>query len=148
MDFQRQPVADARQAGMVGRLLDQRDAQECPQGKTVAATPSDAALRADTLEVTHQQHAKVNARRNRRPTQVAMVVRPALPLDPSIKPRLGEKLVQLSIEHMPFRLRQAGGGHPHLLLLASSLSQRHRPCLLRFTMAIPYSCSEEFSTGC
>ena len=67
---------------MVGRVFGQRDAEELPQRKAVAATPGDAPLRADAFEVADQQHAKIDARRNRRPAEMVVVIR----LDRSSRP--------------------------------------------------------------
>ena len=72
MNLQRQAVADLRQAGMVGRGFGERDAEELPQRKAVAATPGDAPLRADALEVADQQHPKIDARRNSRTADVVV----------------------------------------------------------------------------
>jgi hypothetical protein len=119
-----------------------------PQRKTVATSPGDPTRRPDALKTSHQQHAETGAWWDRGPAQVAVVIRTALLLDPTIQPRLRENLIEFSIEDMPFGFRQVGGGHPHLLLFASSLSQRHRHCLLRLTMAMVHSCSETCSTGC
>jgi len=118
-------------------------------------TPA-APLRADAFEIADQQHAKVDARRNRRAADVVMVIRPADLLDRAVEVGFSQQPIELAIKHVPFRLRQAGGGHPHLLLFVASLSQRHRRCLLRFYDGPTIflfrnffnSRSLTFSTGC
>ena len=44
----------------------ERNAQEVPQAEAVRAPPGDAALAVDAFEVAHQQHPKIDARRDRR----------------------------------------------------------------------------------
>ena len=141
---------------MVWRVLGQRHAEELPQRKAVGTPPSNAALRADALEVTHQQHAEVHAGRNRRPADVAVIVRPAQLLGHAVEARLGKDLVELPIKHMSLGLRQVRGRHPHLLLLVLPLSQRHRrrpPAILDgdtifLSKHFCNSCLQTFSTGC
>ena len=60
------------------------------QRAAVTATPGDAALRGDALEVADQDHAEVGARRNRGPALLIGVVRAAEQLQPQIALRLGQ----------------------------------------------------------
>jgi hypothetical protein len=150
--FQRHAIADAGQAGMVGRLLGRRNAQELPQGKAVGAAPGDASLRADAFIVADQQHAKVNSRRDGPPAQAAMVVRRAHMFDRAVEIGVLQQPVELLVEDMSHRPRQIRGGHPQLLLFFPTFSQRHRRRLLCHAMATSFSCSEfssrTISTGC
>ena len=156
VNFQRQAVAHARQARMVRRVLRQRHAKEFPQRKAVGTPPGYAPLRADALEVTHQQHAEVHAGRNRRSADAAVIVRPAQLLGHAVEARLGKHLVELPIEHVSLGLWQAGGRHPHLLLLVLPFSQRHRRCppaildgdTIFLRKHFCNSSSPTFSTGC
>ena len=70
-----QPVTHPSQAGMVGRLFGESDAQELSQTEAVGAPPGDASLRADPFELANQQHSEVGPRRNARSPHRVMIVR-------------------------------------------------------------------------
>src|SRR5882672_11334917 len=125
MNLQRQPLMHTAQTRMFGRAFVDGNAEELRQRTAVAATPGDAALRADALEVAHEDHAKVDARRNRWPTELGGVIRLAAFFDPAIKVGFGQHLVQFLIERMPRRFRQLGGGDPKPLLFTFAFTQRH-----------------------
>ena len=76
--LERQPRAGLAQPRVVGDRLGGAEPQELAQGQAVGAAPLEAALAVDPLEVAHQVHAEVAARRDRRPAPLAGVVGRAL----------------------------------------------------------------------
>ena len=66
--MQRKSLTDVRQARMLRHLLMQFVLEKLPQRQTVPTTPGDALLRIDSLDVTDEDHAEVDARRNARTT--------------------------------------------------------------------------------
>ena len=93
----------------------------------IGATPGDAALAVQTLEVTDQQHPEVNPRRNPRPAKPLGVVRPEQIFDELVEPRLGQQPVELLVKRMPRPTRQISRRNPKLRLpLSLPSSQRHR----------------------
>ena len=121
-------------SGVVSR---QRNPQELPQAEAVGAPPGDAALAVDPLEVTHQQHAKVHARRNRWLAALLflLVVPLATSFDPAIEVGFGQQSVEPLIKRMTRRLRQAVGHDEQRLLPLLSLTHRHRAILHAKSMA-------------
>jgi hypothetical protein len=125
MNFQRQSVADPGETRMVRSILRERHAQELPQTEAVVAPPGDPPLAADPLEVAHQQHPKVDPRRNRRPARRAagLVVRCAQRLHEPVEARFGQQLVELPVKGVTLRPRQTVMRHEQLglpLVLSSS----------------------------
>src|SRR4029077_12434036 len=106
--FRRQPFARVGQTRMVGRVLVQRRAQKLAQRKAVGTPPGDTTLAANSFEVTHKQHAKVDAWRNAGLAAFLFlsVVRLTPLLDPRIDIRLGQQACQLPIERVPRGPRQ------------------------------------------
>ncbi len=123
----RKPIAGVGQGGVVGRRFVQRHAQEVPQAQAVGASPGDAALAVDVLEVTDQEHTKVDARRDRRLAALLLrgVILLATPLDPIVELGFGQKLVELSIERMARRLGQTLHRNEESLLPLPPLAHRH-----------------------
>jgi hypothetical protein len=112
---------------MVGRLFAERDAQEFSQAEAVGTPPGDAPLRAEALEVAHQQHPEVDARRNTGPAQRVMIVRLTEPFDELVEAGFSQQLVELAVKDMPFRTRQLVHRDPKgRLLLLTAASQGHR----------------------
>jgi hypothetical protein len=112
---------------MVGRQFAQRDAQKFSQAEAVGTPPGDAPLRAEALEVAHQQHPEVDARRNAGPPQGVVIVRLAQPFDELVEACFSQQLVELAVKHMPFRPRQLVHCDPEgWLLLMTAASQGHR----------------------
>jgi hypothetical protein len=126
MHVQRQTIADASLRRMIGRIVRERDAEKLSQRERIAAPPGNAPLRADPLEVADQQHAKVHARRHRRPALPLRIIRLAQCLDMPIKAALAQERVELVTKHMPRRPRQLVVHHEQiLLLLRLTLAHRH-----------------------
>ena len=114
---------------MVGRGLVERNAQERSQAQAVGTAPGDAALAVDPLEVAHQQHAEVHARRNGGLAAFLFggVVLPAATFDPAVEAGFGQQLVELAIKGMPRRFRQTTGHHKQgVLPLPLPATHRHR----------------------
>ena len=81
--LQRQPLCESRdRLEWSGVVFVERNAQELRQRAAVAAPPGDAPLRVDPLEVADQQHAEVDARRDRFAADPGGVVRLAQRLRP------------------------------------------------------------------
>lgn len=126
MHFGRQAIADVGERRVIRRVFPQRDPQELSQRERIAAPPGNAPLRADPLEVADQQHAKVHARRHRRPALPLRIIRLAQCLDVPIKAALAQERVELVIKHMPRRPRQLVVHHEQILpLLRLPLTHRH-----------------------
>ena len=126
MDRKWQAVADAGQARMVRRVLRKRDAQKLSQAEAVGTPPGDTPLRAEALEVAHQQHPEVDARRNAGPPHRFVVVRLTEPFDELVEAGCSQQLIELAVKHMPFRPRQLVHRDPEgRLLLLVAVSQRH-----------------------
>ena len=112
---------------MVGRQFAQRDAQKFSQAEAVGTPPGDAPLRAEALEVAHQQHPEVDARRNAGPAHGVVIVRLTEPFHELVEAGFTQQLVELAIKDMPFRPRQRIHCDPEgRLLLLIAVSQRHR----------------------
>ena len=112
---------------MVGRLFAQRDAEEFSQAEAVGTPPGDAPLRAEALEVAHQQHPEVDARRNTGPTQRVVIVRLTKPFDETVEAGFTQQLVELAVKDMAFRPRQVVHRDPEgRLLFFTAASQGHR----------------------
>ena len=90
--------------------------QKLPQGQRIGDPPVDAALRAQTLEVAHHQHAKVDPGRDARPAARIGVVGGAQLLDKVVEAMRCQDLIELFVKWMPRRLRQRAGLHKQLLL--------------------------------
>ena len=128
---------DHRQRRMNGRLFGRRHPQELPQRQRITAPPGDSPLRPDPLEVADQQHAEVDARRNARPAPLR-VVRLAQLLDPLVEAPCGQQFIELHVESMSRRDRQARCRDPQFPLpLVVPSPQRHR-----FVLA-PWSTSSD-----
>lgn len=80
------------------RLFD-RKLEKIPKGKRIGATPFDAPFAVDPLEVPHEVHPKVPARRNRRAALVG-IVRLAQLLDKRVEPELPQSLLEAIVEGM------------------------------------------------
>ena len=127
---------------MIGRRFIQRNAQEFPQRKAVAAPPSDAALAVDVLEIADHQHPEIQPRRNARLASLLLlgVILLAAPFDPFVELGLGQKLIQLLVEGMPVRSGQIRRRDEQRLLPLLSFSHRHRtrpPCGSRLPPLCP-----------
>ncbi|QDU44674.1 hypothetical protein Mal52_31600 [Symmachiella dynata] len=113
--------------------------QESRQRAAVRTPPSDAALRIDALEVTNEQHAKVNPRRNPRPTNVVGIKRFAPLLDKVIEVAGSKDRVEFVVENVLRHIRQRPGRHSKLpLLLLHPPSHAHR-CTLPVELSYPRS---------
>ena len=152
VNLQRQPLADHGERRMVGCSLRYRQAEELSKRQAVATAPGDPALRVDSLEVAHQQHPEIHARRNRRPTLNRRVVRAAELFHEPIEPRLVQHLIHPLVERVPGRPGQLRGRHPQPFLHSTSTTQRHPhpPLAARLTIHgyRPQLRDANFSTGC
>jgi hypothetical protein len=150
MDRKGEPLADLRQAGMVRAALLGFQAQEIPQRQTVAATPGNATLGVDALEVTHEEHPKVPTRRDRRTASLGIVAL-AEGLDESVEVSLHQELLQPLVEWVACRFRQVPSSDPELLLpFFRSASQCHTAAPFPSTKSNwgHHNLSRTFSTGC
>ena len=99
-----QPLANDRHRGMHRRSLRHGHAQETAQRQAVGAAPSDTPLTVQTLEVSDEEHAKVNPGRNAWTTAL-LVIGGALLFDELVEACLGEDLIEFCVE----RMARAGG---------------------------------------
>src|SRR5271170_7786328 len=107
----------ARQGRVIWRHLRQFVPQKCFQAERIVASPSDSALRIDTLEVTHRQQTKVHPRRKTRATdRLALIKTTALLLNKLVKSLILQDLVHPIVEDVPSRPRQISRVNPHRLL--------------------------------
>ena len=81
----RQTRARARQPRMIGNPLDVRQPQEIAQRERVRATPRDAPLAVDALEVADHVHAEIPSRRKRRRAHPRRVIRLARPFNERVE---------------------------------------------------------------
>ena len=72
---------------MIGRVGRQRNAQKTPQRQTVGTAPRNSTLRLNAFEVSHEQHAKIDAWWNARTALSLGVVLLAQTLHPRIEAR-------------------------------------------------------------
>ena len=89
------------------------------QRSAVRTPPGNASLAVNILKISHEQHPKVAARRNRVPTHVGRIVRLAQFLHERVKTTLIEQPIQFLIKHVTRHVRQRCCGHPQCLLLFS-----------------------------
>ena len=108
-----------------GRLV-QLDAQEAPQRQRVGEAPPDAALRVDAFEVADQQAAKVQTRRQRRPSHLGCVELLTAAFDEGVEAVLVEQRVKPLVERMCRCAGHVGGRDPELLLVLSPTASSHR----------------------
>src|SRR5436190_2340605 len=111
---------------MIGCGLVDGNAEELCQRAAIAAPPGDAALGGDAFEVADEDHAKVNARRDRWPTELGGIVWLATLFDPLVELGLRQELIEFLVEGMPRRLRQLRRGNPKPLLFSFAFPQSHR----------------------
>ncbi len=95
----RQSLADMRQRRMIGCAFSEWDAKKLTKRKAVGTPPGDATLRLNPLKVADEQHSEVDSRGNAGATFV-LVVGLTDRFDPSVKARLGQQVVELSVEDM------------------------------------------------
>lgn len=88
------------------------------------ATPGDPALAAQPLEVTDEEHSKVNSRRNAR-ASAPLVMGFAELFHEQIKPSLSKHFVERLEKGMPRTLNQLRGGDEELNLFSPACSNRH-----------------------
>lgn len=112
-DFQWQTLACVRRCRVIGRSVARAIAEELGERTAVVTTLSDAALAVDAFEEADEQHAKVDARRNRRLTAFLFrfVILLAAALEPRVKLGRGEQSVEFLIERMAGRAGQVLGGN-------------------------------------
>ena len=93
---------------MLGTRFVERNAQKLPQRQAVGAPPGDPPLTVDPFEVPHQQHAEIDARRDRAlPASLDLLVERLAPLlDPAVEAGFGEQHVEGLVEGMPLRARE------------------------------------------
>jgi hypothetical protein len=112
--------------GMIGQL----EAKELTNRQAVSASPGDAALGLDPLEITLQEHTKLNARLNIRTSTDLAVIKLAKLLNPAIEARFFKQLIEFRVEHVPIRTGQIHKGNKQVLLLNDFASTKgHRAFL-------------------
>src|SRR5271157_3763589 len=116
----------ARYRRVVRRALVQSNAHKTPQRQRVRQPPGNAALRPHALEIPDQQRAKVDPRRQRRPSVLRRIELRTPLLDKLVKALGFQQLIQLLVEGMPRRRGQFGVRDPQSLLLLSLLARAHR----------------------
>src|SRR5271169_6722353 len=92
----------------------------------VRQSPGNAALRPDALEISDQQRAKIDRRRQRGPPILGRVELRAPTLDKLVKALSLQQLIQLLVEGVPRRCCQLRVRDPYPLLLLSLLARAHR----------------------
>ena len=105
MRLVRQTRARARQPRMIGNLVAVRQPQEIAQRERVRATPRNAALAVDPLEIADHVHAEVPPRRQRRRAHPRRVVGLAHLLHENVETGLPQQLLQPVVERVSRRAR-------------------------------------------
>ena len=123
--LERQARARPAQPGVVGHRLGGAEAEELAQRQAVGAAPFQPALAVDPLEVADQLHAEVAARRQRRPTLLAGVVRRALRLGEAVEPGLDQDGLQAVVERVARRARHLRPADHQIRLPITLPPQRH-----------------------
>src|ERR1700744_3518016 len=124
---------------MLRRRLAHRHTEEAAQTEAVGTTPGDAALAVDPLEVADQEHAEIDARRNRIPAHVVGVMRPAQRFDMAIEARVAKEAIELVVEDVAGGLRQIRGRDPEFpLLFARTAAHAHVDSLRVFSIRLEY----------
>src|SRR5271157_5343110 len=116
----------ARYRRVVRRALVQSNAHKTPQRQRVRQPPGNAALRPHALEIPDQQRAKVDPRRQRRPSVLRRIELRTPLLDKLVKALGFQQLIQLLVEGMPRRGCQLPVRDPQSLLLLPLLARAHR----------------------
>ena len=122
----RQTRPRARQPGMIGNLLAVRQPQEIAQRERVRATPRDAPLTVDALEIADHVHPEIAPRRQRRRADPRRVVRLAHVLHERVEPGLPKQLLQPIIEGVPRRARHLRPRRHQVALNSVRSPHRHR----------------------
>src|SRR5829696_1635187 len=81
-------------------------AEELPQAERIRRTPRDPPLAIKTFKETDQHQPEVNARRQRWPTCLVGVKRPALLFAEVVEFSFDQYLIKLPVERMSWRFRQ------------------------------------------
>jgi hypothetical protein len=143
----------ARNRGVIGSILIQRNAQKAPQAQRVLQPPRNAALRLDALEIPNHQRPEINPRRQSGTTQILGVKPGTQLLDERIESLAIEDLVQPNIERVPWAHSHIRIRHPQILLPLSILACSHRhDLILKMTLVDTAQFLREgirtYTTGC
>ena len=122
----RQTRARARQPGMVGNFLPVRQPQEIAEREQIRATPRDAALAVDPLEVADHVHAEIPPRRERRRAHPRRVIWLAHPFNERVEPRFPKQVLQAIVERVSRRARHLRPRRQQIALNRVRSPHRHR----------------------
>ncbi len=115
------------------------------------ASPGDASLGVEILEVADKEHAEVDARRDRIPAHAVGVIGLAEAFDMAVEATLSQQGVEFIVEDMAGGLGQVGGSDPEVPLpVLGPTTHAHGASLSwggRDGLRIP-QLSSGFSTGC
>ena len=128
--FLREPLVGLADRRVVGRLICRPQSEKLSQRPAVGASPRDAAMGGQALEVPHEGHPKEDTRRNRGTPHNSRVKRGAQSLDKGIEVVFGQEPIQRRVERVTGRPRQVRGRHEDLQLpLPFSLPKSHASLL-------------------
>ena len=88
---------------MIGNPLDVRQRQEIAQREQIRATPREAPLAVDPLEVADHVHPEVPPRRKRRRAHPRRVIRPAHSFNERVKSGFPKQILQAIVERVSRR---------------------------------------------
>src|SRR3984893_7257847 len=128
--------ARARDRRMIRRCLTHLKTQKRPQCQGVGCPPRNSALRIDALEISNQQRTKVNSRGQSRTSHLRIKTQAGI-FSERIKAPLVQQPVQTFIEWMADRSCKRSRFDPDwlLLLVRSTLAQRHESIVRRFALS-------------
>ena len=126
MRLVRQTRTRARQPRMIGNFVAVRQPQEVAQRERVRATPRNAALAVDALEIADHVHAEVPPRRQRRRAHPRRVVGLAHPFHENVEPGLLQQLLQPVVERVSRRARHLRPRRHQVPLNRLRPTHRHR----------------------
>ena len=126
-----QPLADNREAGVVGRLLRQVIVEKLANGNGIGAAGGDGALAGNVLEEADHHHLEIDDRVDARTARAALVVGGgAEPADLLGEAKGVEGVVELGVKGALGGPGQLLGGDPQLGLQRFSFGVKHSHSLL------------------
>src|SRR5271155_2103570 len=117
---------------MVRNFLPVRQPQEIAERERIRATPRDAPLAVDPLEVADHVHPEIPPRRKRRRAHPRRVIRLAHPFNERVEPGFPKQVLQAIVERVSRRARHLRPPRHQIALNRLRSPHRHRsfpPCL-------------------
>jgi hypothetical protein len=105
MNFQRQPLSDSAQAGVIWNPLGQGEPQEFSQRQGVGTPPLKPTLALDSLEIANKVHPEISTWRNGFPARTGRIIRFTELLDKAVKAALDQDRLQAVIKNVSRRAR-------------------------------------------